>query len=314
MKSQRTKLIIVNILVLITFISCLELFMYNIEKARWLKVMNLQNKVSKREGSKNELKPKFLLMKKFDYEKYKRNFRPINYSKNSKKKPVIFFGCSYTQGAGLSNEQTLAYKVSKLTNRTTYNRGIGGTGTQFMLYQLKRNDFYKEIPQADAIIYTYISYHLGRLYTYRISPWDDDINLRYEYKNGELKEITPKFVPLYSLFTTRVIQDYIVRNFYIDKNKNFELFFIIMKECLRLARIHYPNVKFVILLYLDPTHDQLNATQVKRFEDAGFIVVDAEKIVGHELRSDKYRIEDKDHPSEKAWDEVAPKLTKKLNL
>lgn len=308
------KIITINVIIFILIITCLEFAMYQREKNRWAGVIEQQNKVEQRLNSKNVLKPKFLLMKKFNYEEYKRNFRPVNYVENSKKNPVIFFGCSYTQGAGLSNEQTLAYKISKLTNRTTYNRGIGGTGPQLMLYQLRRDDFYKEIPKSDCIIYTFISHHFIRLHTYRLSPWDDGINLRYEYKNGKLSEVNPVFAPFYSLFTVREAQEYILKKYHLDRQKNFNLFFDILKESKTLAKTHYPNVKFAILLYLDPTNVALTTTEINRLEQEGFIVIDAEKLVGHELKSDKYRVEDKDHPSEQAWDEVAPELVKKLNL
>ena len=46
----------------------------------------------------------------------------------------------------------------------------------------------------------------------------------------------------------------------------------------------------------------------------GFVIYDAEELAGHELNSDKWRGEDKEHPSAAAIEDVANGLIKELNL
>lgn len=256
----------------------------------------------------------------FRYEFAKKYFRPVVKGRLAKfKRPLLFFGCSYTYGSTINENQTLSYKVSKLTGRTAYNRGFPGAGPQMMLLQLQDSNFYKEIPDAQYVIYTYIGAHLQRLYIYNncISPTFDkkyEANPRYQLKNGKLEKVKPRFLLFYSSFTVRKIQDYIQEQKERDQEKSFELFLAILKESQRLVKMHYKNAKFIILLYKDSGKQTLDKSKIEALEKAGFIVIDSEKLVGHELTSQKYRSEDKEHPSEAAWNEVAPKLVKELNL
>lgn len=313
------KTILINIIGFLILLLLVEWIMYlnpNKWQAAYIKNYNLY-------AEKNHL-PKLKLgyypCVEFRYEFAKKYFRPVVKGKLAKiKRPLLFFGCSYTYGSTLKEDQTLPYKTSKLTGRTAYNRGFPGAGPQLMLLQLQDPNFFKEIPDAQYVIYTYIGAHLQRLYVYNncISPTFDkkyEANPRYEIKNGKLEKVKPKFLLFYSSFTVRKIQDYLQEKRSRDREKSFDLFLSILEESKKLIKTHYKNPKFVILLYKDSGKQTLEESKIKTLEKAGFIVIDAEKLVGHELTSSKYRAEDKEHPSEKAWNEVTPKLIKKLNL
>ena len=97
--------------------------------------------------------------------------------RNKDLKPIVLFGCSFAFGFGIDDEQTFSYKLSKYTNRTVYNRGLCGGGIQHVLYQLRREDFYKEIPEPEYVIYLYISNHIRRMYKYAYN----DVVLGGEY-------------------------------------------------------------------------------------------------------------------------------------
>lgn len=317
-KSKKiTNIILINIIIFILISISIEAFSYYSTYELYKENMDLENQFFKKAGIKHHITLKYQLIKKFNYKEFKKDLRPV-IKYNNNKRPLLFFGCSYTNTVGLKDNQLLYSKVAKLTKRTSYNRARGGEGAQLILYQLRRPDFYKEVPDAEFIIYTFIYDHLYRLNRYQLAPFNNLACLRYKYANRKLQEIDPSFLLMYSLFTTQKIQSYIEEQKYTNREECFELFYQIMAESLKLAKEHYPNAKFVILLYKDsawPSPDRhLSKEQIKRLKSAGFIVLDAETLVGHELTSDQYRLADKDHPSEKAWNEVAPKLVKTLKL
>ena len=65
------------------------------------------------------------------------------------KPPIIIFGCSFAHGTILLNRnQTIGSKLSKITKRPVYNRGIQGGGLADMYWQTTEDDFYKEVPIA----------------------------------------------------------------------------------------------------------------------------------------------------------------------
>lgn len=255
----------------------------------------------------------------FDYKNHIHHFRPVNKDK-TQKRPIIFFGCSYTYGSGLSTPQTLPFKITELSGRTSYNRAIPGSGVQHMFYDLQQKELYEEVPDAEFIIYTFIYDHLRRMYDYKLSPFTNynnqfDANIRYEIKNGELKQIKPRFIDFYSLYSVVKIQNYI-KNKKFSKNQDDvnNLFLTTLKESKKITDKKYPNSKFIVILYKDGGQSTLDADVIKKIQAMGIIVIDPEKLINKKLKAKPYRLNDEEHPSEQAWNEIAPKLVKTLKL
>lgn len=313
MKNKKVvKIILINVLILIMTAIFLEIYSYNEYYQTFASIIEVQNKVNERMGAP-DIKLDYKLLNKFDYDRLKSIMKPTIYM-NSKKRPLLLMGCSYTYGSGLNNDQLFSTKIAKLTNRTTYNRGIAAGGAQHIYYQLNRDDFYKEVPDAEYIIYTFIYDHISRLYKHQFTYFGQETNLRYEIKNGKFEEVKPRFIPMYSFYTVRRIQAAMEEKAVENREQSFNFFLTTMRESLKLAKKHYKNVKFVILTFKDPSNEVLTEEEVNSLKKEGFIVLDAEKLVGHELTSKEYRVEDGYHPSEKVWDEVTPKITRALNL
>lgn len=313
MKKIVIKILVINILLILVAMIGIEAYTYKKTYEETKADIAKFNKAYEKSGDPFRFKIDYEYPKAFNYEEYKLHLRPVNYKK-SNKRPVLFFGCSFTEGLGLKNEQTLAYKISELSNRTTYNRGKSSTGPQFMYYQLNDKNFKKEVPDAEYIIYTFIWAHFERLYNYRTCRFIKYLNLRYKIVNNHLVEVDTIFPPIYSLYTVKNIQYDIEKRKTIQEEKDNKMFNLMMEECYKLAQEKYPHSKFVILEYPDWTKKKLPISEIKRLEKMGFVVVNAENLVGHSLSDNKYILEDKLHPSESAWSEVAPKLVKKLEL
>ena len=115
-----------------------------VEYAAFVKTKN-ENMIFKSQADKLEAnntvnyRTKYTILKDFNTTIYRNSF----ISEKTDKKPVIWFGCSFAEGAGLEDNQTPCYKISQLTGRSCINRSKGATGTQFMYYQLLNPDFIK---------------------------------------------------------------------------------------------------------------------------------------------------------------------------
>lgn len=311
------KTIIVNLLIIIILFFSADFICYLIVYNKWVNF-------SKNTG--REL-PEFkytLKLNGFDkrYPEIKKySFRkPVGL--NYKKKPIIFFGCSYAYGYTLKDNQILSYKISKLSKRPVYNRSACGWGIQHMLYQLRRNDFYEEVKEPEYIIYIYIPDHLSRLFLFVMNTPSsyNDIYLRYENINGEIKQAKQKnmsFSGFSSLKEYKNMQAKKKERSASDFDNNFNLMKALFMESKNEAKKRYPNAKFVIFKYINQYNDSYtNTTRWNELKKDGFIIFDQKELTGEYLSQDQYVFKPVVdlHPSEKAWDIIAPKLVKKLKL
>lgn len=252
-------------------------------------------------------------------------FRPILIEPSNKKSPVLIFGCSFAHGANfLTDEQTIAYKIHKNTNRDVYNFAFPSCGIQHMLYFI-RNIFPNKFPSNESpeyAIYFYIPNHIFRLRT-PIYPtlFSNGKTLEYKLKNGELVLDKLYFAPFYKLFTTKFLlsfYDYLLKK---DEKKyfaeNFVLLNSIFLESKKTLEKKYPNIKFVIIRYQVENDDDYRELPFmwQVLKNEGFIILNSSDLIG---RKYKYNSEDTSedfyHPSEKAWDLLLPELVKELNL
>lgn len=236
---------------------------------------------------------------------------------SSKNKPIIVFGCSFAFGDGLTNSQTFSHKLSLQTKRPIYNRAFSAWGIQHMLYQLKREDFYKQVKAPEYIVYVFISDHVPRLYFQFFRAIDSQNYLRYKNHKGLLEEDSNKKNPLGGFFISKSIHKY-YENKFILNSKNNEENFDFMKmhflEAKNIADQRFPGVKFVILKYYEePDSWFLNTQRWKELEKEGFIVLGTTTLTSEHFTSLEYKLSD-GHPNEKAWDVITPAFIKKLNL
>ena len=277
--------------------------------------------ITKNENKKFKEKAQLVNDKVSNYETNYRLLSPFNTTvyrnsvikENTENKPIIWFGCSFAEGAGLSDEEEPCYKISELTNRSCINKSKGATGTQFMYYQIKQDSFKKENPEADYIIYTFIWNHLQRLYNYQVNPLLYMHNLRYEIKNDKLKEINPKYNPIYSSYFMQRLLNRIVE---IQGNKertDFKLFNKIMKETLNVSKKLYPNSKFIMLEFPEIFDIPLPEDEIEELESYGIIVVRVKDLLPAEtnIKDEKYWLDDKMHPKSEVWDMILQKLKEK---
>lgn len=313
------KIILINLLALVLLLVMSEVILFNITKSKIENQFKIRQEMNKKIGAAVQSDFKYSLsVESFDYNSEKSRMRKPE-GLSYKKPPILLFGCSYTYGDGLYNKDTFSYKLSHFTKRPVYNRAMQGWGTQHMLYQLKRNDFYNEVKTPEYVIYTFIPDHLNRLYRYQYPPPYNYILLRYKLTQNGYEEIKPFCKPLWGLYTVNEIQNLIEKNILTsdkNKDKNFEYFYKMMIESRKIINKHYPKAKFVILVYRCNDKFPENCDYWwKKFQNTGFIVISTDQLLKPGTLEEKpYTGIDGFHPSGKAWDVIVPSLAKKLNL
>lgn len=235
--------------------------------------------------------------------------RPVGLKyKNS---PVVIFGCSYAWGARLYEKQTFHYKLSELMKRPVYNRAISGWGVQHMLYQLKSDDFYADVPKPEYVVYVYISHHIKRMYKYAFN--ECCYYLKYDQRFGKLvEEKKLQNIPYLRIYQN-VILPCLAELSERNNKKSFNLFEKHLFECKKEIDEHWGKnaVKFIILDYegedwFNTSPNLLNEKNVQKLAKDGITVVKTSQLTDVVLGKD-YWLDEKDcHPNEKAWNLITP--------
>lgn len=229
------------------------------------------------------------------------NKRPVEWGK---KKPIVLFGCSFIEGTGLTNDETISHKLAEYSDRTIINRGLSSSGITHMYWQLNQNKIISIFPSdTEYFIYNFIDDHLNRLYSTRSGILDSRLLPKYKIKNGKLVEIKP-IVFLHKFFTSYIIEEIVTKIKRKDINGTKKLTTELFNESYKIIKNKFPNAKFVLLV-MD------NDIDMKFFSDLDKNII----IVRVPVYEDKkYYIEDNIHPSALYWDEVVPYISKELNL
>lgn len=267
---------------------------------------------------------KFFLLKKGIYEEVF-DYRPTEYKKRSRKKPIVLFGCSFVYGHGLSEDELFSRQLSDYTKRTVYNKGLPGGGCASMLYLLRKPEFKKEIPNAEYFIYTYIPEHLRRVYTNSPEWFNEYLFAAYKMlPDGKLKEVKLNNfkLRLASTASYKLFHNYYSRLRVSAFNNDFKLFFTVVKESVNLIREQYPDSKFVILVFDNykgndyPFSLEEEEALFNKFAEENNVKVLYTKKMnkGEDLLNGKYNGADGFHPSGEAWKIIVPQLSKELKL
>lgn len=300
------KRIFINLLLIILVLTGLELYCYFLTKHDNDEFKKLADKLEA--NNTRQFMTKYKLMEDFNTT----TFRPSYFLPNPQKKPILWFGCSFAEGAGLEDEITPCYKIAHLSGRNCINKSKGATGTQFMYYQLNNDEIMSDTPDVDYVIYIFIWNHLQRLYNYQINPLIEMFNLRYKIKNDKLVEIKPVFRPLYSsFFIKRLLNRKVIKQ---TKNEHldFELFNKVMLESVKKAKERYPNAQFIMVEFPDLSRNELPLFEVNRLKNMGITVVKFTDFIDKDIDiyDLKYWLSDEIHPTSETWDMFLPEFTK----
>ena len=222
-----------------------------------------------------------------------------------KKRPILLYGCSYTYGYGLKDNEHFGYVLSQYTKRPVYNFSLFAKGIQHALYIMQ--NYPKIEPEPEYIIYTYCNFHIRRLYmeVCFLNPFNF---LSYEYQNGQF---LPKEDKIKYLRNTMLFQSIMFKIVFplIKEEDKYNLFKTYLKEMKKEIDKKYPNAKFVIVWYdrSDRQYIDLSNDRIKEIKDLGIDIIDLDEFFGNKLYQKEYQLPDW-HPNTKAWELVVPKI------
>ncbi|MCC6487772.1 MAG: hypothetical protein IT364_09750 [Candidatus Hydrogenedentes bacterium] len=102
----------------------------------------------------------------YTFDRYGRRVVPGGEPDAARTKSILVFGCSFVQGSGVENDETLPAQIAaEAPSYAVYNYGYGGYGTQHMLAQLEKPALPEELEApADIALYVFIPAHIRRCY------------------------------------------------------------------------------------------------------------------------------------------------------
>lgn len=229
--------------------------------------------------------------------------------KETDKKSILVFGCSVAYGSGLaSDNQTFSAKLSELTNRSVYNRAIGGLGPQVMLYNFQTGKVLELTKDVDYVIYVYIYDHIFRNLKFRNFPFLYHYHVRYvfDYDKKLKMQILNPYLAYSGLF--KLYEHSMPTLRCVEYTEN--LFYKVVEESYKKSQEFYPNSKFILLNY---SYDSV--PKKEQLEKLGISVISLSDLTDINLENVDYWVSEFDHhPNEKAWDLLTPLLMKKTNI
>ena len=233
--------------------------------------------------------------------------------------PYILFGCSFTEGAALSEKDKYTYQLAKKVHSPVYNRASGGWGTQHMLFQLKSDKFYKIIqPDFDkyvlynkdkssykpVFIYTYISDHINRIHV-GMEPvlFGGYPTFVYRIKNNNFEFDKTSQILFRFPLSAKLKEAFYNLKKPADKIENLKLHIL---ESKKEIDKHYKNSEFIVLIYIENVEILYLVDELLK---NGIKVVFFEGLTGKNPKDINYVISETDsHPNAKAWTLLVPKL------
>ena len=252
--------------------------------------------------------PYTMRVKKFEqiYNEAKaKNFGKI-YGKEYKGAPILLFGGSYVYGYGLKDDEKPAAKLANYLKKPVSNRAFQTWCVQNMLWQLKREDFYKEVAKPDYIIYTGIREDLENIYN------PDVLNgLKYTSVNGELKEVPYLLMLPNNSYLYKKISHEISYRKTLNRTENLKFFNQHVLESKKEIDKHWGNVKMIVVWYDLPITEEFD-----ELTQQGILVVSLDDFMKEKIYSNNNLTNSKEdyHPNSQAWDLIIPELAKRCGL
>lgn len=255
------------------------------------------------------------------------NFKGIEYKTNS----ILVFGDVFANSFALTEENNFTAKLSDYTQRPVLNLADAGWSIPHMYYLLKNEPILRAVNHVDTIIFVYNDYMKERLTSFSYYPHHDYLYLNYEISDGVLVEKIPQLRCIYNSYFIRALERFWGNLYAHSKNPNkqqklFQLMKSLFVQSRFVASYTYPEFeKFVILRYVpkwrslqniksysDDPVAQLEYNLWKQLAEEGFIIIDIPEFSESiDYTSPEYVSSDSS-PTDRAWDEIIPKLVEKL--
>jgi hypothetical protein len=193
---------------------------------------------------------------------------------------LIFVGCSYTFGEGLTDNQTLPYYTGKLLPRTrSYNYAFPGASTGEAWLRLRKIELGQEIPESTGTVaYIFIDDHVARTLGKMsvIGNWGPFKAHFFLAPNGSVQTdgTFEDAQPVRTWFFQQLYKSNIVRNFHLDfpwtSESDWKLYNTILKNMRDEAK-RLNSERFVVIFY---PHSILSTKIIPLLEKDGISYID----------------------------------------
>ncbi len=235
---------------------------------------------------------------------------------------VVFFGCSFTLGEGLQDDENFAYLVGKLSKGRykVFNYGLSGYGPHHMLALIQHG--LPELAKYKRIVAFHVAIRGHQRRSAGLSPWDKD-GPRYFLENGKVVR-RGTFADNPPYFWEGPMEDWFSHSYTFlglreqltevlgplkTLRERLELTEAIIVESAREFRRQFPGSTFEVLAWPPDTAEMLTAA----LEKQGVPVIDVEQwLPGYAKDSEQYAIPGDGHPNAKADRLVAQHIVELL--
>jgi hypothetical protein len=257
---------------------------------------------------------------------YSRRITPFKNAGRAEKF-ALFFGCSFTFGQGVQDEETLPSCVGQRTPRhRPYNYGVIGYGPQHVLIKLEDSSLRREIEENEGIlVYTYLHDHVyrvigtvnhhGKERPYYVLDSNGDLQRKGNMVSGR---------PGLALWYWFIGKSQMAQFFQLGFDSRIEEYDIkrtakIIIEARNAFSRFFSRSEFYVLLYPNPASRSAGSLAVREkllmhLEDANVNYLDYSELFDPSDPSQGLRIEGDPHPTPKAYRLVAERLANDLEI
>lgn len=333
--NQKIKVLFVNLIFLFLFLSVLEVVCYflnceHFESTEYTKFT--PNHFYKQNDLLGYLPDREIQVQATDYLKksilysstytINNDYMRITQSSNKKAdKCVLFFGCSYTFGLGLNDNETLPYYFGKKGKYRVYNFGFIGYGPHQMLATLERRNIKQMLHgcMETVVVYTGITDHFRRIAGEKFWEKNDP---KYVLSHAGV-EYQGHFQDKPSIFRKLIkksqIYFYLSNKLYYFKEKrqmpggvarNNDLFIGILNKSRDIAMQKYNIKRFIVLFWFPENGKKIIQDDFNTNKYEYYSVNDVLNL--QYIGDSRYFLPDKTHPNKFANEKLAEFLNKIL--
>jgi len=248
----------------------------------------------------------------YSFDQYNRRITPV-VNNAGRNKPLLFFGCSFMMGEGVSDDQTLPYYLSgQLPDYMPYNYGCIGYGPQEMLAKLKSDSIKYEVKGSNAVlIYIFIDHQINRVigsYSF-IAMWGKNMPYYRIGKNDNLERHSsfikgrPVLTSLYLYLAKTQLGKYIINHGDLPPitAEHARLTAKIIEESYKEFRGKFNSDNFFVVIY-PPGTDKTDMVK-------SFLIKNGIKVLEYpsekQFWGNDYNIPHDVHPNKKAYNELS---------
>ncbi|MBI2423257.1 MAG: hypothetical protein HYV27_10540 [Candidatus Hydrogenedentes bacterium] len=236
----------------------------------------------------------------------------------------LFFGCSFTYGEGVEDDETLPACIARANPEwAVYNYALGGYGPGQMLARLEEMNWKKDVPQPLAgAVYVYTPFQVRRASGSMsiVSNWgrhfpcyelQEDNTVR---RIGSFESAWPWRASVYGFLS----KEEAVRRFHLDwplvsTARDFQLTAGIIHQAARRLQEDAPGVPFYVVLYPhNPVAETSSAALLPHLDQNLVKVIDCSGLWPGDPTDDGYYYRGEHHPTPKAHEELAAAILSKI--